>query len=86
MDTNIKQMTPDDISQWLLLSNEYDKYVKELQPDLKEWYIAITFSVLVVLGVSQVLVRRILELVSGDITVHSKLDEGTTFTVRLEVE
>ena len=34
----IREVTYDDISKWLSLAHEYDKYVKELVPDLIEWY------------------------------------------------
>lgn len=34
----IRKMNLQDIPVWLSLSNEYDKYVLELVPDLTEWY------------------------------------------------
>ena len=34
----IKPMTTEDIPMWISLSNEHDDYVRELVPDLTQWY------------------------------------------------
>lgn len=34
----IRPMTIKDIPTWMTLSHEYDNYVKELVPDLVQWY------------------------------------------------
>ena len=34
----IKNVSVEDTSKWVLLSKEYDNYVKEANPDLTEWY------------------------------------------------
>src|SRR5665647_727170 len=33
-----KPITVEDIPTWIALSNEYDDYVRELVPDLTQWY------------------------------------------------